>query len=64
MEINWMERGSSSGAGELIVTIPAGEYLQIRHGSAESPIADLEEQTPVGHAITYHIKVVASKDAV
>ena len=34
--------------GDETIQVPAGQYLQIRHGVAENPVEDLTEQCPAG----------------
>jgi hypothetical protein len=63
LEINWREIGERAGSGEIEITVPEGEYLQMRHGSLGNPTVDLQIQTEVGKSITYYIRITASEQS-
>jgi len=62
MTLDWNVVGSTSGSGEQIVEVPAGQALKIESGPGGVEI--LDEETPVGFKTVYHIKLVARREAV
>jgi len=62
MELTWTEIGSSGGTGEQLITIPAGKSLKIETSPNGEDI--LNDETPAGYSIIYHIKIIASKIAI
>jgi len=47
--------------GNEIFDIPAGDWVQIRHGDPNDPVEVLEEQVPVGKAWNVHIQVTITE---
>ena len=56
MSITWMEIGDKCGSGEFIITVPAGDSLELKGGAV-----DEELETPVGKSRTYFIRISASE---
>ncbi len=63
MDIDWREIGDRAGSAEQVITVPAGEYIQIRHGTLQNPTVDLQIQSGQGKKITYYVRVTAEESA-
>jgi len=59
MELSWTNIGDSCGTGEQIITVPPGKFLKIESTPDGEEL--LNNETPMEHSITYHIKVIARK---
>ena len=56
MPLEWIEIGDKCGTGAYIITIAAGNSLELKGDGV-----DEEWETPIGKTRTYSIRIVASE---
>jgi len=56
MALEWIEIGDKCGTGEYVITVAAGNSLELKGGAV-----DEEFETPQGRTRTYSISIVAAE---